>query len=32
MDDFTSNLYKTIEINSSEELFYFDSLNSMMNY
>ncbi|CAK64459.1 unnamed protein product (macronuclear) [Paramecium tetraurelia] len=28
MDDFTSNLYKTIEIASSKELFYFDSLNN----
>ncbi|CAD8118400.1 unnamed protein product [Paramecium sonneborni] len=28
MDDTTSNLYQTIEINSHKELFYFDSLNN----
>ncbi|CAK62646.1 unnamed protein product (macronuclear) [Paramecium tetraurelia] len=28
MDDQTSNLYKTIEITSQNELFYFDSLNN----
>ncbi|CAD8124159.1 unnamed protein product [Paramecium sonneborni] len=28
MDDITSNLYKTIQINSTKELFYFDSLNN----
>ncbi|CAD8190035.1 unnamed protein product [Paramecium pentaurelia] len=28
MDDFTSNLYKSIEIASFKEFFYFDSLNN----
>ena len=32
MDDITSNLYKTMELMSFKELFYFDSLNSNINY